>query len=178
MEPPPQRPALLAGVAPAPTPASAAVLLPYTNSPRLFEQFWPLAFTPSAGPNARLRMRPWLTLARWPGNIDQASRVADKLVDNAVQHGKPLPGDYVHLRVFGLPESEELIIQVDDALPEFPGFEEAGAQSGEVHGQPKGLWWVAHYRGRLCWDTRQDDDGQIVGKTVQALLPATWDGSA
>ncbi|MEU3788512.1 ATP-binding protein [Streptomyces fructofermentans] len=146
------------------------------KNPR-FLQFWPLTATVHAGPNARLRMRPWLTMSRWPGNIDQAARVADKLVDNAVKHGKPLQGGYVHLRVFGLPETDELAIEVEDGLPEFPGFEEAAAQSGEVQGRPKGLWWVAQYRGRLCWGTRVDDDGQIVGKTVQALLPATWDGS-
>ncbi|MFD9461144.1 hypothetical protein [Streptomyces sp. NPDC060027] len=177
MNPPTQRPPTPAEAAAAPPRASTATLLPLTEESPRFLQFWPLAATHNAGPNARLRMRPWLTVARWNGNIDQASRVADKLVDNAVKHGKPLPGGIVYLRVFGLPETNELVIEVEDALPEFPGFEQVANQSGEVQGPPKGLWWVAHYRGRLFWDVKSDDCGLAVGKTVQAIIPATWDGS-
>ncbi|MFF3617492.1 hypothetical protein [Streptomyces sp. NPDC002580] len=156
--------------------ASAATLLPFTEDNPRFPQFWPLTANEGAGPNARLRMRPWLTYARWSGNIDQAARVADKLVDNAVKHGKPLPGDIVTLRVFGLPETNELAIEAEDALPEFPEFEKVANQSGEPQGVPKGLWWVAHYHGRLTWDVTKDDGGLIIGKRVQAVLPATWDG--
>ncbi|MGW3668570.1 hypothetical protein [Streptomyces sp. NPDC005141] len=176
MNPPEQPATATADRAAAPPHASTATLLPLTEDNPRFLQFWPLAATQSAGPNARLRMRPWLTYARWTGNIDQAARVADKLVDNAVQHGKPLPGNMVYLRVFGLPETNEMVIEVEDALPEFPGFEQAANQSGEVQGAPTGLWWVAHYHGRTTWDVTRDG-GLVVGKKVQAIIPATWDGS-
>ncbi|MGW3152082.1 hypothetical protein ACWDG1_47390, partial [Streptomyces sp. NPDC001177] len=79
-----------------------------------------LAATEAAGPNARLRVRTRLTVARWPGNIDAASRVADKLVDNAFRHAKPFgPGEgSIDLRLTVLAGTDELLIEVDDALPE------------------------------------------------------------
>ncbi|MGW3669273.1 hypothetical protein [Streptomyces sp. NPDC005141] len=176
MNPPKQRPAT-PGTGAAPPHASTAALLPLTEDSPRFHQVWPLPASALAGPGARIRMRSWLTMSDWNGNIDQATRVADKLVDNAVKHGNPLPGDIVFLRVFGLPKTDELVIEVEDALPDFPGFEQAAHQSGEVHGTPTGLWWVHHYRGRLFWDVHRDDGGLVVGKKVQAIIPATWDGS-
>ncbi|MEU9139478.1 hypothetical protein AB0D33_26570 [Streptomyces sp. NPDC048404] len=81
-------------------------------------------------------------------------------------------------RVFGLFDSNDLAIEVEDAFPDFPRFEEFSNQSGEARGTPTGLWWVALYRGRLSYDVTKDDEGVVVGKTVQALIPPTWDGSA
>ncbi|MGQ4344065.1 ATP-binding protein [Streptomyces sp. SAS_275] len=143
-----------------------------------FQQSWPLNADTTAASKTRIHLRTWLTVARWDGNVDQAARVAGHLADNAVRHGKPLqPGNLVFLRVFVLPDTNELAIEVEDALPDFPRFADHANQSGEVHGQPGGLWWVPHYHGRLSWDVTKDDSGQVVGKTVQALIPATWDGS-
>ncbi|MEU1457350.1 hypothetical protein [Streptomyces avermitilis] len=126
-----------------------------------------------AGPNARLRARTWLTIGHWRGNVDAAARVADKLVDNAVRHGKPFADGCIPLRLIVAADTHELLIEVDDAYPQFPSFDEAANQSGEVRGTPTGLWWVAHYGGRLSWDVKRSVDDVIVGKTAQAILPIT-----
>ncbi|MFC4507013.1 MULTISPECIES: hypothetical protein [Streptomyces] len=130
----------------------------------------------AAGPNARLRTRTQLTIANWRGNVDQASRVADKLMDNAVKHGKSFDDDKFPIRLIVLPEEDELAIEVDDANPEFPDFDQA--VSRDLAGGPPrtGLEWALHYRGRLSWDVITDDAGQVTGKTVQAVLPAIWGG--
>ncbi|MEU8794631.1 hypothetical protein [Streptomyces sp. NPDC048643] len=155
-----------------------ATLLPLTEEQPRFRQTWPLKANDSAAPMTRIHLRTWLTVVRWIGNVDQATRVASHLVENAARHGTPLqPGNLVFLRVFGLSDANDLAIEVEDALPDFPGFEAFAEQSGEVRGKPTGLWWVAHYRGRLSWDVTKDNDGRVVGKTVQAIIPATWDGS-
>ncbi|MDQ0990734.1 hypothetical protein [Streptomyces sp. V3I7] len=127
-----------------------------------------------AGANARLRARPRLKKRYWPGNADAAIRVADKLVDNAVRHGLPFADGCVPLRMIVCADVRELLIEVDDAYPEFPGFDEAVNMSGEPVASPTGLWWVAHYRGRLSWSPKRDEGGVIVGKTVQVVLPITW----
>lgn len=126
---------------------------------------------PAAGPLARARVRPWLTIGHWEGNVDIAARVADKLVDNAINHGEPFPDGTVILRLIVDAETRELFIEVDDAFRDFPGFADVAVQNGHVEGEPTGLWWVAHYKGYLSWDVKRDDDGHAVGKTVQAVLP-------
>ncbi|MEU8789747.1 hypothetical protein [Streptomyces sp. NPDC048643] len=157
---------------------NSPTLLPHIEGQPRFRQTWPLKADANSAPMSRIHLRTWLTVMRWIGNVDQATRVASHLVENAVRHGTPLqPGNLVFLRVFGLSDSNDLAIEVEDALPDFPGFEEAQNQSGEVRGKPTGLWWVAHYRGRLSWDVTKDGNGRVVGKIVQALIPATWDGS-
>lgn len=128
----------------------------------------------AAGPNARLRVRPRLTEARWSGNIDIAARIAHQLTDNAVRHGRPFRNGCVVLRLTVL-DSEQLLIEVDDALPEFPGFEEV---TGPDHRTGRGLWWVRHYRGRLTWQPKTDTDGTVVGKTVRAQVPLGWGETA
>ncbi|MET7606603.1 hypothetical protein ABZS96_29720 [Streptomyces avermitilis] len=126
----------------------------------------------AAGPNARLRARAWLTIGRWHGNVDIAARVADKLVDNSFKHGKLSAPGRVSLRMAVIRETHELMIEVDDSNPDFPGWTEVANQTGEARGTPTGLWWVAHYRGRLAWGVLSAD-GETVGKTVQAVLPVT-----
>ncbi|MFD6294253.1 hypothetical protein ACFWFU_05520 [Streptomyces sp. NPDC060235] len=156
----------------------ASTLLPQFEGQPRFRQTWPLKADDSAPPMTRIYLRTWLTVASWNGNVDQATRVASHLVKNAVRHGTPLqPGNLVFLRVFGISDSNDLVIEVEDALPGFPGFEEFADQSGVVLGKPTRLWWVPHYHGRLFWDLTKNNDGRVVGKTVQAIIPATWDGS-
>ncbi|MGW3134974.1 hypothetical protein [Streptomyces sp. NPDC001139] len=120
-----------------------------------------------AGPNARLRVRTQLRMAKWNGNVDIASRVADKLMDNAASHGQPFADGSVVLRLTVLPETEELLIEADDADPKFPDFQAAAANAPTG----RGLWWVDHYHGRLDWHVKRDDEGQVIGKTVQVVLP-------
>ncbi|MEU8951622.1 hypothetical protein [Streptomyces sp. NPDC048489] len=164
-----------AGPAPA---AGSVVLLPRTKDSATFLESCHLTANRGAGSNARMRVMPWVR-RHWAGNADQASRVADKLVDNAVRHAKAFPSDggIVTLRVFGFADGF-LAIEVDDALPQFPGFQQVANQGSEVPGRPTGLWWVAHYRGVLSWDVKRDVTSTVIGKTVRALLPQTWDGAA
>ncbi|MET8454141.1 hypothetical protein [Streptomyces sp. NPDC005209] len=158
-------------------PVSATLLLlplQQEEEPR-FRWQTKLTASEGAGPNARLRVRTRLTVARWPGNIDAAARVADKLVDNAVRHAKPFgPGEgWIELRLTLLPGTDELLIEVDDAAAEFADFNTA--VSAEPSGRPPGLWWIRHCQGTLSWDQKTDDTtGNVVGKTVTALLPTTW----
>lgn len=161
-----------AGASPA---TATATLLPLTTEEPRFRWGTSLVANEGAGPNARLRARPWLTIGHWTGNVDQAARLADKLVDNAVRHGKSFSDGCVVLRMTVLTETDELLIEVDDAAPDFPNFHEVANQTGEPKGVPTGLCWVAHYRGRLAWDVKRNVDDVIVGKTVQAILPATWE---
>ncbi|WP_432190505.1 hypothetical protein [Streptomyces sp. Tue6028] len=134
-----------------------------------------LTASANAGPNARLRVRIRLTVAHWSGNGEAAARVADKLVDNAFCHAQPIgPGEgWVELRLTVLPTTDHLLVEVDDAMPEFPCFE--SASTAEPAGPPPGLWWVRHYRGALSWGPKTDNaTGDVVGKTVAAILPTTW----
>ncbi|MFF0001135.1 hypothetical protein [Streptomyces avermitilis] len=186
MNPPTQRPALSARDTEAPTPQPGAdaehaadahpvratmILLPLQleEEPR-----WTWSTTLradwGAGSNARLRVRPRLTMSHWTGNIDVAARVADKLVDNAARHGKPFGAGHVVLRLTLLP-TDELLIEVDDSHPSFPDFE--AVASGSLH-QDCGLWWVNHYRAKLSWAVKRDANDVVIGKTVQALLPVAW----
>ena len=125
------------------------------------------------GGNTRIRVRPRLTAARWPGNIDAAARVCAMLTDNAVVHAKPLPGNVIGLRLVCPQDSDVLIIEVTDGLADFPGFDELSTMR-EASGKPRGLWWVHHYRARLAWRINYDDAGEPVGKTVQVVMPKDW----
>ncbi|MFJ4828747.1 hypothetical protein ACIP79_02220 [Streptomyces sp. NPDC088747] len=156
-------------------PSQAAVtLLPLeTKEKPAFEWSTTLLANRGAGPNARLRARPWLTIGRWPGDVDLAVRVADKLVDNAVRHGRPFADGCISLHLIVAADTHELLIEVDDASPEFPGFGDVAIQNSEVRETTTGLGWVAHHGGRLSWDVKRSVDDVIVGKTVQAILPVT-----
>lgn len=156
-----------------PRTATATLLPPRLEEKPAFEWSTALLANGGAGPNARLRARPWLRTGHWRGNTDIATRVADKLVDNAVRHGGPFNDGCVSLHLIVSEDTRELLVEVDDANPEFPDFEKVANLSGEPDGRPTGLWWVAHYRGRMSWDVKRDVDGTVVGKTVQAILPLT-----
>jgi anti-sigma regulatory factor (Ser/Thr protein kinase) len=155
---------------------TATALLPLPAEQPPFRWSTRLVADSGAAANARLRIRPRLTVCSWPGNIDAAARVAAHLVDNAVRHGKPFPDGKVVLRLLAHPDTDELFVEVDDAFPDFPDFAQVANQSPDPRPAAPGLWWPAHYRGTVSWDLKKDD-GEIVGKTVQALLPATWDGA-
>ncbi|WP_189718153.1 ATP-binding protein [Streptomyces phaeofaciens] len=126
----------------------------------------------AAGRNARLRVRPRLTAARWRGPIDVAAQITDRLVDNAVRYGKPFGDGRIGLRLTVLPRSDELLVEVDDAEPGFPAFDTVAASPPAG----RGLWWVMANRAGLSWAQKHDNDGQVVGKTVSARVPVTWEG--
>ncbi|MGW2421424.1 hypothetical protein ACWC0C_19620 [Streptomyces sp. NPDC001709] len=124
---------------------------------------WPLS-----GETARNLVLGRLRKIGWVGDEDAAGRVADVLTTNAAAHAAPLDCDGTPLRLIILPNSQ-LLIEVDDGAPDFPGFDKA------VEGAPigRGLWWVSHYQGRMTHYPLLDEQGETVGKTVQVLLPAT-----
>ncbi|MFD5815624.1 hypothetical protein [Streptomyces sp. NPDC127038] len=157
---------------------TATALLPLPAEPGPFRWSARLIADRGAGANARLRARPRLTVCGWPGNVDAAARVIGHLADNAAWHGRPFQDGKIVVRLIAHPGTSELLIEVDDARPDFPDFEQVANQSHETRPAPTGLSWAAHYRGTVSWDVKRDDDGANVGKTVQVILPATWDGSA
>ncbi|WP_324783846.1 hypothetical protein [Streptomyces sp. H51] len=136
---------------------------------------WPAFMTaePWIGGNTRIRVRPRLTAVRWPGNIDAAARVAAMLADNAFVHAKPLDGNVIGIRLVWPQDSDDLVIEVDDAVPDFPGFDKVSTPPTQG-GKPHGLWWVHHYRGCLAWCIKRNDEGEPIGKTVQVILPTSW----
>lgn len=154
-------------------PSSARLFLPLSSQDQ-FRWATSLAATEAAGPNARLRARPWLTTAQWTGNVERAARVADKLVDNAFRHGATFPDGLTPVRMIVLRETNELIIEADDASPDFPNFSDVANRSGEPKGMPTGLWWVAYYCAHLSWVAKRHAAGAVVGKTVRAVLPPSW----
>ncbi|MEV0186369.1 hypothetical protein AB0I54_45210 [Streptomyces sp. NPDC050625] len=133
---------------------------------------WRLSANMGAGPNARLRTRPLLTMWSWSGNMDATAQVADKLVDNAVRNGRPFTDGSISLRCALFPTTDELMIEVSDAHPKFPDFDQATTVDPAPPKAPSGLWWLRHHRGRLSWVVKRDNEGRVLGKTVQAILPA------
>ncbi|MBL1109422.1 hypothetical protein JK361_33400 [Streptomyces sp. 5-8] len=134
-----------------------------------------IAVNEGAGRSARLRVRTRLTVARWAGDVEVAARVAEVLVDNAGRHGQPFANGFVDMRLRVFPGTDELCIEVDDAVPEFANF---AAVTSPSHEQGRGLGRVRGYGGRVSWCPRRDADDMSVGKTVTArLLPNGQDAA-
>lgn len=125
--------------------------------------------------SAQIFTRSRLTLTRWTGDVEAAARTAAVLADNGARHGQPFPDGSVALRLIVDPETSELLIQVDDADPHFPGFEAAVAKSRSAM---SGFGFVQRQRAQLDWYLLLDKEGNPEGKTVQALLPADWEEAA
>jgi serine/threonine-protein kinase RsbW len=135
---------------------------------------WSVAILAGAdvGSLARERVRSALMGGRWQGNLDTAARLASELVVNAFHHGETFPDGTITLRLIVDADTRELLIEVEDAFLDFPGFADVAKRSGAVKGKPTGLWWVAHSKGRLSWGAIKGEDGLVQGKRVQAILPA------
>ncbi|MFG2961366.1 hypothetical protein ACGF5O_47585 [Streptomyces sp. NPDC048291] len=96
------------------------------------------------------------------------------LTDNAVRHGRPFtPDRRIWLRLMCLAATEELIVEVDDADPAFPGFEKL-AVAPSVGTIPTSLWWLHRNQGFLAWQIKRDLNDTPLGKTVQVVLPQRW----
>jgi hypothetical protein len=122
--------------------------------------------------NTRLQVRTRVTVANWMGNIEAAARIAAELTANASQHAKPFEDERVALRLHLASETSELLIEVDDADPDFPGFEAAATG---LRGAESGLGFARRQGARLSWEVKKDADGRVLGKTVRALVPAGRD---
>ena len=90
--------------------ATVSLLPPQQQTPRL-DWTNKLLANRGAGPNARLRVRPRLTVAFWAGDVDAAAQVADKLVDNAVKHGMPFSDGCVSIRLRVAADTDDLEIR-------------------------------------------------------------------
>lgn len=117
----------------------------------------------SAAGLARIQARTLLTVASWPGNQHHAIEVLHALVDNAVKHtfktGKPNQPFGARLSIT---EAHELLVEVTDPVPEFPGFDQALAgESG------RGLWEIARKGVDLSWFVV---GSEFDAKTVRAVL--------
>jgi hypothetical protein len=118
--------------------------------------------------NARLQVRTRLTVANWAGDVEAASRIAAELAGNAAQHGRPFEDERVVLQLHLQSETDALLIEMDDANPDFLDFE--AAASGR-RGAESGLGFARGQGAQLSWDVRKTPDGIVLGKTVRALVP-------
>lgn len=173
MNPPEQQRAVPASGAEHPGrrhPSATVSLLPPQEEQRTPRLDWTskLLANRVAGPNARLRVRPRLTIAFWPGDVDAAAQVAEKLVTNAVRHGTPFSDGCVSIRLRVAADTDDLEISVTDAGPEFADFDAVACAPSAR----SGLWWVRHHGGDLTWEPQRDDDGLVHGKTVTARMAA------
>ncbi|MEV0487387.1 ATP-binding protein [Streptomyces sp. NPDC050508] len=115
-----------------------------------------------------VRMGRWwirgcLPALNWDGPVLEAVGVVSHLVDNALRHGLPrgaVNESRIVLRA-AVTEAGELVLDVIDPNPSFPGF--AAARTGE---SGVGLRRVAELGARLTWFLHSDGSG----KTVRAVL--------
>lgn len=141
-------------LAPAPAPSGGAA----------YEWTRKFDAVPAAPRLVRLHTRTQLTVHHWRGNIEVAVAVASGLTSNAVTHAMPGPlhdGPAIALRLT-VTDTDELLIDVSDPLPEFPNF--AAAVAGHTTGH--GLWQAARLGATLIWFPHADREG----KTVRALM--------
>jgi len=105
----------------------------------------------------------WL---RWTGSVAHAAEVGGLLVANAVRHGLPddvaLPGCHLLLRSSAT-EAGELLLDVTDHNPLFPGFDRAVGRTGSG----RGLRRIAWIGAQVSWTASPDG----IGKTVRATFP-------
>ncbi|MFE6782114.1 ATP-binding protein [Streptomyces sp. NPDC057680] len=127
----------------------------------LHETLIPLTPNANAATTARISARSMLTIMAWPGPHDAAVDVLYVLVRNAVEHGLTEESTGQRLGVWlRINENHELLIDVQDHLPDFPCFDEA--VRGELG---RGLWGAQSYGAVLSWTP--NDQGKIVRATLQ-----------
>lgn len=125
--------------------------------------------TAAAGRNARLLVRTRLTVARWTGDVEDAAQIVEKLVDNAVRHTPVDETDKIQVHLY-VDSAGQLLVEVDDPMPEFPGFFAALAWQPAGEGEPRSLWCVQESGAELAFRRRRDVNGLVMGKAVQARL--------
>ncbi|MGW7433314.1 ATP-binding protein [Streptomyces sp. NPDC054861] len=120
----------------------------------------PLPTNSSAGRTARIRARDLLTILAWPGSHNVAVNVLYVLVRNAVEHGLTEESHSRRLEAWlRVTEQHELLIDVQDHVPDFPRFDQAAR--GELG---RGLWGAQRLGAALSWFPGEQ------GKTVRATL--------
>lgn len=122
----------------------------------------------SASGNARVHTRTQLTMGKWPGDIEHAARIAAQVMGNAERHSSPPPRARMGFRLAVI-ATGELLIEVTDPLPAFPGFTQAVTWEPSAGERHRGLWLVRQFGGRLSYAVAEDG----LSKTVQVLMPGT-----
>ncbi|MFB7601073.1 hypothetical protein [Streptomyces sp. NPDC056160] len=146
-------------------PVRALVLLPALEDDEVRSAppfTWSRRFTATsgAGANARLQVRPRLTVARWCGDIEAAARITDALMNYAVRTGQPFDDGCVVLRLT-VDTTGALLIEVEDAGPDVPYVENVDVGTGI----------------RISWCLKKED-GAVVGRTAFARISAELTGGA
>jgi hypothetical protein len=113
---------------------------------------------------ARLQARTLLTVLGWPGNQPSAISVLHCLVDNAVRYGLSPGQSGERLEAWlSVTTANELLVEVTDPNPLFPGFDKAVA--GELG---RSLWSITQQQhgATLLWFVNVG----FMGKTVRAVM--------
>lgn len=132
------------------------------TAPVLREMLLPLPADATAVNIARIKGRTLLTRLGWPGSVHAAIDVVHCLVDNAVRYGLTPEASGQSLAVcLRVTEAHELLIDVTDPNPMFPGFNTALAA-----GPGRGLGDVQQAGAALTWFVSPD----CKGKTVRATM--------
>jgi hypothetical protein len=121
----------------------------------------------SAGGNARVHTRTQLTMAHWRGDVEHAAQIAARVMDNADRHAAP-PRARLGLRL-ALLATGELLVEVTDPLPDFPGFTKAVRWEPAEGERARGLRVVQQLGARLSYVVTEDGRSKV----VQALVPGT-----
>ncbi|MEV6841196.1 ATP-binding protein [Streptomyces sp. NPDC051133] len=113
---------------------------------------------------ARTIARYGLTVIGWEGDVHAATEVLSQLVKNAVQHGVAPDNSAGEIGVsLAINEIEQLIIDVTDPSPFFPGF--ASALRGA---QGRGLRIIQRRQAEITWFAPPS----LACKTVRATMTA------
>lgn len=113
---------------------------------------------------SRWWIRGCLPALGWHGSVLQADEVITHLVENGLSHGlldESTPKNPLLVRA-AVTEPGDLLLDVTDLNPSFPGF--AAARKGE---RGRGLLRVTQLGARLTWFLHHEGPG----KTVRAVLP-------
>ncbi|MEU6349628.1 ATP-binding protein [Streptomyces sp. NPDC047072] len=131
---------------------------------RPFVRGWPVH--PTAVRLARVHARTWLTMSGWPGDRDEALQVVHEIVDNAVLHPVDVLDDGMVELALSLSEDGDLVIEVTDPDPRFPGFTDA------VNAGPDtGLGRVRALGGEIAWGTPDAEHGKSVRVRLRPSPP-------
>jgi hypothetical protein len=125
---------------------------------------WTRTYALSSASLRRLRgdSRMFLTVLGWTGDLAAAVEVLSRLAHNAVVHAQPVADIEAEMTVrLAITEDNELLIDVEDPRPEFPGSETAIA--GE---KGSGLMYVRALDATVTWFLSKD----ACTKTVRAVL--------
>ncbi|MEV6379042.1 ATP-binding protein [Streptomyces sp. NPDC051773] len=116
-----------------------------------------------AASNARNYTRMYLSQQPDPVNIETAAAIAHVLMSNAVTYSG-VPGYAVIPMHWALLPTGELMIQVQDALCDFPDFDEALKWEPAEGEPPRGLWTARQLGAEIAYAPVEG------GKVVQALI--------